>query len=203
MIRPVLLEGYQDRVNSVADQVFEYYQNKPVSKDQLVSSIQARMHGVPLGSLKPKEFIQDVLAQLAGRMNLKKQPSETSKQLDLLAERMVDHVQLKISNQMPHVNIHDLPDLVYRRFKHDLEHIFWDSAASRKSGILEWFDRSVWPRVERAYKAHMGESILSSVASMYDQMVHDAAYDAAHKGLEVDQHLRSLGLSLTNPYKSS
>lgn len=201
IIASLLLEGYEDRVNQVADQVFATYHNSPVTREQLRMSIQARMHDIPLGSLKPQEFVKDVLKNLSTRMNLKKQPSDVTKQLDDLADRMASHTQILIANQLPDVRIHDLPDLVYRKFKNAMDQIFWDMAVSRKQDIGEWFDITMWPKVERAYKKLMGSSIRDSLADMYDDQMHSLAHDAAHAGKQVEPYLQSHGYDLNNPYR--
>jgi hypothetical protein len=38
------------------------------------------------------------------------------------------------------------------------------------------------------------------VATIYDEHVNGLAHDAAHKGVNVEEYLRSHGVSLENPY---
>lgn len=197
----LLLEGYEDRVKQVADQVFDYYHNSSVTKDQLRASIEARMHGIPLGSLKPAEFIKDVLKNLSTRMNLKKQPSDITKELDALALRMVSYVEDQIANQMPEVRLFDLPDLVYHRFKMTMDQIFYDVPAARKQTMDAWFDSSMWPRVERAFRKDQGVSIRMYVADLYDSMRDDLAHDAAMQGKQVEPYLQQMGFGMVNPYR--
>ena len=198
----LLTEGYEDRVKQVADQVFDHYHNTPVTRDQLRASIEARMHGIPLGSLKPAEFVKDVLANLAKRMNLKKGTSDVSAQLDALAQRMSHMLaDTLIPNYMPDVPLHDLPDIIYAKFKRPLDAIFWDLPIARTQSMGEWFDRSVWPRVLRAFRKHQGANIQEHVAQIYDQMMNDLAHDAAVQGKQVEPYLRQMGFSLDNPYR--
>lgn len=201
MGRQPLLEAYEDRVAQVAHQVFDVYHNKPVTKQALAQSIQARMHGIPLGSLKPQVFVQDVIHELSKRMKISRAPSSTTQAIQQLVPRMVQYVIQQIGNQMPDVDVHYLADLTYRRFSTSLDPIFWDSALYKTLDMETWFHKSVYPKVMQQFKKDLGQTVREYVATIYEEHVNALAHDAAHKGVNVEDYLRSHGVSLDNPYK--
>jgi hypothetical protein len=201
MGRQLLLEAYEDRVAQVANQVFDVYHNKPVTKQALAQSIQARMHGIPLGSLKPQVFVQDVIHELSKRMKISHTPSSTTQAIQQLVPRMVQYVIQQISNQMPDVDVPYLADLTYRKFSTSLDDIFWDSALYKTLDMETWFHKSVYPKVLQQFKKLHGQIVMEYVASVYESHVNGLAHDAAVQGLDVESYLRSHGVSLDNPYK--
>lgn len=196
-----MLEAYEDRVKQVADQVFDLYHNRPVTKQALDQSIRARMHGIPLGSLKPQVFVQDVIHALRDRMKISRTPSSTTQAIQQLVPRMVSYVLDQIVNDLPDVDVHYLGDRTYRRFSHALDSVFWDSELYKTLDMESWFYKSVYPKVLQQFKRDHGQTVNQFVANAYDDHVNALAFDAAHKGVNVEDYLRSHGVSLDNPYR--
>lgn len=197
-----LREAYEHRVKQVADQIIDLYQGKPVTKKELILSIKARMVNIPLGSLKPDEFVKDVIRMLGSQIQVSREKSETTLALEALIEQITHHVSFQISNSLPDVEILDLSYNSWIKYKSTLQRIFWNLAVSNRMDMYTWWNNQVWPQVEREFKKQMGSTITVYVADAYDQIKDDLAHDAAHKGVEVESYLNQHGISLDNPYRN-
>lgn len=200
----LLLEAYQDRVQQVADEVMRHYHNQPVTKDQLRTSIQARMYGIPLGSVKPKEFVKDVLDHLAGRLNISKQTSAGVQQMTDLVSRMTSYAESRLGEMALEGDPADLHYYVYRRFMREIQQLLYShfDKLTYTHTPESWFDHTLWPKCVALFrKQNQGKDFQDVAADMYDSHVGDLAYDAAHKGENVEEYLRRHGVSVHNPHR--
>ena len=200
-------EGYEDRVAQMADEILQMYgQGEPSSKDAIRDAILHRAHSVPLGTLKPTEFANDVIKHLGNKIKIKrKTPAASSRNLALAALKklileIAGRVDSELGNQFPDGDPHDIAVALARRYNAPLRDIMYD--LSNYGNVREWFFDVVWPKVMVQYKKdHHGNDLHAELADWWDSHRADLIHDAEMQGIDPAEYLPSHGFGGRNPYR--
>jgi hypothetical protein len=165
----VLDEGYQDRVQEIADAVIQRSQTVPMKKEDVLQAIETESgyNRVPEYGLKDRkgskawpDFVKDVMAALKGKvkMDRKTGPNAAAAEKRVAKERMLAKISM------------DIDDAVGQAFP-DGDPIDILAPKLRRMGIDE-YDIQKW--LDAAVKAHSGaKSFDEYMGNMYDDYAGD------------------------------
>lgn len=195
-----LAEAYEDRVAQVANAVLRKRQqagSEPWTKDMLAWMIrnETEMAGFPMGSVSIKEFTQDVLKSLKGKLSTTPKASSRKEETEQLIQKITSYATDQLGDLFPDGDPGDIQANAFRWFQKDIRKL--EDYQSH-----DFFMNKLWPRVMSLFrKQNGGKDMWDVMADMYDDRLHELAHEAAIKRLDVEDHLARQGYSVDNPYR--
>lgn len=198
----VLREAYADRLEQVANAMLRRFGSDPVARDLLTSAIVGMAGGIPLGSVTPAEFAKDVIKHLGNTVNIEHAKASSSERLQAqrkfkndLLPRLVDQSMHEMGNIFPDGDPDDVREVLMARWRNTLMPL--QRALGNWARYPDWFDASVWPRVQAEFKRQHKGDMWDYLALMWDEQRDQAVSDYEHGTGSLDPQWKRL-----NPYRS-
>jgi hypothetical protein len=227
-ILQLLEEGYQDRVDLIANRVVNSVADRSLTVKDLDAEIDraSALHQISdwrLGGAARRDFVKDVKAALKGRIKFSRPGAARAAEiragaksgLTKLAQTAAAWLMDELGNQFPDGDPSDAMDRVIdriiRRPNAPIDD-FWSvnsliSYWSEKnhSNHLIWLEDQFWPLVRAEFKKQMnGADEWDYLADHWDSHAADMRYDAQRQGKDALDHFDQTSIwAGANPYKKT
>ena len=200
--RELLAEAYQDRLEQAAQFVLQRYGSQSVDKSILQSALERFAATMPLGSVKPSEFVQDAIKHLGNRIKIQRKTPAASErnqafaELNVIIPSLAQRLLMELGNIFPDGDPYDVTELLVRRFSTKLRNI--QMALGDYGNLDDWFHSNVWPRVLKEFKKQNSQDVYDYLADLWDEQRAQNHHDYEHGHAQLDPAYQG-----QNPYRSS